>query len=138
MSQPIGACAILFNPSGQVLVGKRKNSFMAGYYGLPGGHIELNERLLACIQREVTEETGLVINNFQQVGVIRENVGEIDFIHFVFAVTNVNQVPILGEPEKCEGWVWADPAQLTGQIVPAHEIAIKMYQDKINLVDVVG
>jgi ADP-ribose pyrophosphatase YjhB (NUDIX family) len=42
--QPIGTCAIITNSQNQVLLGKRKNSYKAGMYGLPGGRIELNKR----------------------------------------------------------------------------------------------
>lgn len=71
--QSIGVCAILFNTAGEVLAGKRKNSYKAGLYGLPGGRVEVNEPLVAAIKREVWEETGLNFdeNSFTYVGVIR-------------------------------------------------------------------
>lgn len=134
--QPIGACAILLNTHNQVLLGKRKNSYQAGMFGLPGGRIELNEPIEAAINREVEEETGLALNNLAYVGVIRANQGEYDFIHFVFAARVSDQQPSLCEPDKCEGWEWLDPTQLDDSVLPGHKAAIEMYLNQKQITDI--
>ena len=78
--QPIGTCAVITNSQKQALLGKRKNSYKAGMYGLPGGRIELNEPITTAIAREVEEETGIKNLSFTFVGVDRENQGTYDFI----------------------------------------------------------
>ena len=128
-SQPIGVCALLFNPDGEILLGKRKNSYKAGFYGLPGGRIELNEPIEIAIKREVEEETGLKLNKLEYLGVVRENQGDYDFIHFIYVVKNISMQPILCEPEKCESWIWLDKKKLKDNILPGHRAAIKMYYD---------
>jgi ADP-ribose pyrophosphatase YjhB (NUDIX family) len=132
--QPIGACVIILNSEGKILLGKRKNSYKAGYYGLPGGRIEINEPLDAAIQREVQEETGLVLNNCEYVGVVRENQGDYDFIHFIYVAKNVDQVPQLIEPDKCEGWEWLDQSS-TAQILPGHQAALNLYFQQLKIAD---
>lgn len=132
--QPIRACVLILNSQGQVLLGKRKNSYKAGYYGLPGGRIDVNEPIATAIQREVKEETGLVLTDFEYVGVVRENQGDYDFIHFIYVVKNVAQEPQLMEPDKCEGWEWLD--EFSGNnILPGHKAALDLYTQKLTIAD---
>lgn len=135
--QPIGTCAIITNSQNQVLLGKRKNSYKAGLYGLPGGRIELNEPIATAIIREVEEETGIKELSFTFVGVVRENQGTYDFIHFVFSAQISNQEPMLYEPDKCEGWEWIDITSDMSQVLPGHKAGIEMYKNNKHLADVV-
>jgi len=41
----------------KVLLGKRKGSHGEGYWAFPGGHIEYNETIDSCVNREIKEET---------------------------------------------------------------------------------
>ncbi len=136
-SQSIGVCAVLFNTAGEVLVGKRKNSYKAGSYGLPGGRVEVNEPLVAAIVREVQEETGLTFteSSFKYCGVIRENQGTYDFIHFVFKVDHVDSEPQLCEPDKCEGWEWKYKEEMRGQLLPGHLAALELLSTGQTLSD---
>lgn len=44
----------------KILLTRRRNtSYMDGWYSLPGGHMEENETLQECGERELKEETGL-------------------------------------------------------------------------------
>lgn len=135
--QAIGTCALLVNNKGQFLLGKRKNSYKAGFYGLPGGRIELNEPIMTAIKREVKEETGLEIKNLEYVGVVRENLGDFDFIHFVYVAKNVTQQPKLSEPEKCEGWTWLSLKEIDDTILPGHRAAISMFVENNLIADII-
>ncbi len=135
--QPIGTCAIITNSKNQILLGKRKNSYKAGLYGLPGGRIELNEPITAAIAREVKEETEINGLDFSFIGVVRENQGKYDFIHFVFSAQVTNQEPMLCEPDKCEGWEWIDIASDLTQVLPGHKAGIEMYKNNEYLADLV-
>jgi len=135
--QPIGTCAVIINSQKQVLLGKRKNSYKAGLYGLPGGRIELNEPIATAIAREVDEEIGIKYLSFTFVGVVRENQETYDFIHFVFSAQISNQEPMLCEPDKCEGWVWVDMASDLTKVLPGHKAGIEMYKTNDYLTDLV-
>ncbi len=132
--QPIGTCAVIANRRGHILLGKRKNSYKAGTFGLPGGRIELNEPISDAIAREVFEETGMKNIELNFTGVVRENQGSYDFIHFVFTAENVKQEPELCEPDKCEGWQWLEKDDLK-QVLPGHAAAINLVLDKSVLAD---
>ena len=134
-SQHIGTCALLVNADGLVLLGKRKNSYKSGYYGLPGGRVEVGESLESAIKREILEETGIKVDSCRYVGVVRETQDGYDFIHFVYVVKNVDDQPKLMEPEKCEGWNWAELDDL-GKILPGHKAAVEMYLGNQKLIDV--
>lgn len=133
--QPLGVCALLFNSEGKLLLGKRKNSYGAGHYGVPGGRVEVNEPLEAAVQREVQEETALQLENPLFVGVIRENQGSYDFIHLVFAFFEVNEPPILCEPDKSEAWEWFSLKHLPEPILPGHQAGLELYREKRLLED---
>jgi 8-oxo-dGTP diphosphatase len=136
-SQPIGTCAILINAKKQILLGKRKNSYKAGMYGLPGGRIKPNEPLLSAIVREVREETGIENPEFSFVGVVRENQGAYDFIHFVYTAGVGMQEPRLCEPDKCESWEWVDLSSDLSQVLSGHKTGIELYRKGEYLADLV-
>jgi 8-oxo-dGTP diphosphatase len=133
--QPIGACAIILNSAGQILLGKRKNGYKAGEYGLPGGHVGANELVEQAIAREVLEETGLSGLTFAFLGLVRENQGKYDFIHFVYLAKIENLSPQLMEPDKCEGWEWFDQNNTFENVLRGHYAAIKLFLDKKTLAD---
>lgn len=54
----IGAGALIFNQQQQILVIREKLAMSPGFK-LPGGHIELGEKISEAIVREVFEETGI-------------------------------------------------------------------------------
>jgi ADP-ribose pyrophosphatase YjhB (NUDIX family) len=57
----VGIGAVVFSADGRVLLVKRKHEPLAGQWSLPGGMLELGESLEAGVEREILEETGLVV-----------------------------------------------------------------------------
>lgn len=136
--EPIGACALLFNSDTAVLLGERKNAYKAGTLGLPGGHVEPDETVLACIIREVLEETGIQLTQdaLTYQGVVREKQEHGTYIHFVFSASVGAAVPQLCEPDKCAGWEWyklntLDPKK----VLPGHWGALNVFREKKPLID---
>ncbi len=132
--QNFGVCVIVVNSQGKILIGKRKNSYRAGYYGLPGGRVEENETLLAAAQRELYEETEMNAPDLKYVGVVRERQEEYDFIHFVYILENCDQKPQLCEPDKCEGWKWVT-TDTTLQVLPGHRAGLVLWLNHQPLAD---
>lgn len=52
----------------ELLLIKRKNDPFKGKWALPGGFVDENEDLADAAKRELQEETGLILDNLQQLG----------------------------------------------------------------------
>ena len=61
-----GACAVIFNDLGEILLERRSDN---GFWGMPGGVVEIGESVEHAIVREVMEETGLEVGVTRLVGI---------------------------------------------------------------------
>lgn len=138
MNSQIGVCIILKNNS-YVVLGKRRNSYQSGTYGLPGGRLAGKESLFAAAKRELFEETGLNAHSVEYLGVIREwqEDKQWNFIHFIFICKEFAGSVEVKEPEKCEGWDWYSLDNLPLPLLPGHKAAIEMFGDKAKVKDVI-
>lgn len=70
------ARAIVRNEDGQyaVMYAQKYN-----LYSLPGGGIEEGEAVLTALRREVYEETGCICEEIQELGIVTENRGALDY-----------------------------------------------------------
>lgn len=132
LEEQIGACVIVINRENRILLGKRKNAFRAGKYGLPGGRLNKGEKLLECVARELKEETNLHGKEFEFVGVTKEFQVEhnFNFIQFVYTCRVYDGNLTNTEPEKCEGWEWYSINNLPSNLLEGHKWAIDMYVKK--------
>ena len=100
----VGVQGIVLDASGQkALLGKRKNCFGAGTWGLPGGHMEFGESFESAIAREILEETGLAATHIKILGVF--NTPALPYSHHVqigCVITSYEGTPQIMEPDKCE------------------------------------
>lgn len=65
MKRPKVGIGVLIIDGSRILLGKRKSAHGEEYWAPPGGHLEFGESWEACAQREVLEETGLMIIDAQ-------------------------------------------------------------------------
>ena len=54
----VSASGIIYDRFGRVLLQKRTD---IGWWGLPGGRLEIGENLTDCVEREVLEETNITV-----------------------------------------------------------------------------
>lgn len=126
--QPIGVGVIVFDKTKRsILLGKRKNAYLAGWYGMPGGRLETKESLIACGKRELMEETGIEAVSLSYLGVIRELQDGYNFIHFAFVCNDYRGEAYAQEPEKCELWEWYPIDALPTNILPGHRAALEIF-----------
>lgn len=104
--------------NGRVLLGKRKNSHGAGQYAFPGGHFEYMESFEDCVNRELSEECGIQVENikFQLIANIKDYAPK-HYVQISFTADWKSGEPKTLEPEKCEGWDWYDPKHLPENIM---------------------
>jgi len=82
----VGVAAAVFNDAGEVLLVKRARPPRQGHWGLPGGLLDLGERLADGARREIMEECGIeveisgLITAFEPI--MRDDDGRVEY-HFV-------------------------------------------------------
>ena len=125
------ACDIFVLKEGKLLLGIRKNSYGAGNWGLPGGHLEWGEKLAECAIRELKEETGIEAENLE-LATVTDEARDIDhYVHFGFLLDNFEGEAQLIEPEKCEKWEFFDLNNLPENLFWPHKKLIENIKQQI-------
>lgn len=135
----VGANVLAVSDGKLLLLGKRKSVYGDGTWGLPGGHLELGESMLAAAARELKEETGLVAKKISFISLAnnpRENQGNRHYIQLGFLAEGIEGEPKNLEPDRCEEWRWFDLNKLPEPIFHGHRKLIQLYQEgKTNFSD---
>jgi len=61
MTPTVAVAAIVYDPTGRVLLVRRGKPPAEGLWSIPGGRLEPAETLAQAVAREVREETGLIV-----------------------------------------------------------------------------
>ncbi len=111
---PVQACvgAVVLDDAGRLLLVRRRNAPGRGLWSVPGGRVEPGESLAEAVEREVHEETGLVVRAGEQVGRITiPGDGVVyDVVDLVCTVTGVPAEPVPGD--DADAVTFADAADL--------------------------
>jgi len=128
------AGALIFNRQGKLFL--MKSHKWRNNYVLPGGHIELGEKIDDALKREIKEETGLDIYDIRFLW-FQEFIFDKAFWkkkHFIFldfvCKTNSSKVKLNSEAQE-HIWVWPQQA-LDLPTEPYTKKTIKEYLKKFN------
>lgn len=124
--------ALVFNPEGKVFL--MKSYKWRGKYVMPGGHIELGEKMEEALKREIKEETGLDIYDIEFI-YFQEFIFDKAFWkkrHFIFldfaCKTKSTKVELDSEGQE---YVWVSLKEaLKLPVEPYTRRAIKEYMKK--------
>ena len=125
------ACDLLIISENRILLGKRKNCFGEGLYGLPGGHLEWGEKLIDAAKRELKEETGVRGVELELITILDVLREDDHYINFGFLVKKYKGKIKLTEPQKCEGWEYFELSSLPENIFPPHQKHLDTYLKKV-------
>ena len=86
-SHPLPSCHALVRNGDQILLVERGRPPFQGYYGLPGGGMELGETVEEAVVREVAEETGLRVEISRFLGyanaIERDEAGRVRYHYLI-------------------------------------------------------
>jgi len=114
----VGVATAVFNNAGEVLLVKRGRPPRQGQWGLPGGLLDLGERLVDGARREVREECGVevdirdLITAFEPIQ--RDEDGRVEYHYVVidFWAAHVSGVASAHDDADAVAWVaesaWVD------------------------------
>lgn len=114
--------AVIVGDGGRILLGTRRGPRGGGQLAMPGGAIDHGETILAAVEREVFEETGLIVKSLPYSKVqpelfVIDHVGETDHFVTLFVEARVVGGTLQNrEPERCDGWEWLTFAQLAARV----------------------
>jgi len=129
----VGVAAAVFNVDGQVLLVQRGRPPRQGQWGLPGGLLDLGERLVDGVQREIREECGIeiavvdLVAAFEPIHWDAEGVVEYHYVVLDYWAHHVHGVPIA--QDDAAAVAWADAAALESYHLTAemHDVIAKAY-----------
>jgi nucleoside triphosphatase len=126
---------LIFDPEGRLLL--IRSHKWKDQYSVPGGHIELGERIEDALQREIKEETGLDIFDLKFIA-FQEFIYDDAFWkkkHFIFfdyyCKTRMSEVTL---NEEAQDYIWAELDTLFElPLEPYTKIAIERYLEKFSI-----
>lgn len=120
----------------KVLLGTRLQGRASGTWGFPGGHVEVGERLAAAAARELQEETGLIADALEFIGMANYPEQENHWVHINFLVIKWHGELENREPEVCGEWKWFPLDALPENMTPFHAYIMPMYRKHKMFVEV--
>jgi len=109
-NRPVIGVGVLVWREKQILLGERIINNQMVCWQFPGGHLENDESVIVCAQREVSEETGLQIKNLRHLGFTDKpfSAGDKKYITLLVSCDYSSGEAQALEPGKCVGWKWFD------------------------------
>ena len=106
--------SIFMESDGRILLLKRlPNKSQGGKWGLPAGKVDPGEDISTAIQREIKEETGLLVSQkeFAHWGEFYVRYPDYDFVYHVFHI-NFKEKPLVKiKTDEHDNYQWEIPAR---------------------------
>jgi 8-oxo-dGTP diphosphatase len=114
--------AVIANDQGQILIDRRRQEgAMGGLWEFPGGKIERNETVEECIQREIKEELGIVVEVGEHIITIDHTYSHIRVTLTVHHCRLIQGIP---QPIECDEVRWVSVDELESFAFPEANIQI--------------
>ena len=127
---------VMVMKDGKVLLGKRKGSHGAGEYAWPGGHMEYMESFVDCAKREVSEETGIEIDNIRFLRLYNlKDYAPKHYADIGLVADWKSGEPQILEPDRIESWGWYNMDNLPEPLFSTLPSYIEAYKTGRNFWD---
>jgi 8-oxo-dGTP pyrophosphatase MutT (NUDIX family) len=128
----VGSLVIMKDEKGRILLQQRKHPY--GFWGLPGGLMELGESTEETARREVWEETGLVLGNLKMIDVVSgadnfikaPNGDEFYMVTVVYETSEISGELRIDQQESLD-FRYFQTSELPEQIVKSHRRILENY-----------
>jgi 8-oxo-dGTP diphosphatase len=109
----------LFDDERVLLLRRRNTGFADGWYSVPAGHLDGDERVVDATVREAGEEIGVTIDpeQLRVVGVMHRRAPD-ERIDFFLTADAWQREVVNAEPEKCDDLSWFRLDRLPPNVVP--------------------
>ncbi len=126
--------AVLLDGDRLLLVRRAGSGYRDGLLGLPAGHVDGGEDVVAALARELREELLIDIDRAScRLAVLLHRAPETsddrEYLDLVFTVGRWAGVPAIGEPAKCSELVWADLDRLPVDVIDYVAAALRAWAD---------
>ncbi len=101
-----------------------------GSWTMPGGKLHFGEGLIEAAKREVSEETGLTVNELEVISVTNDIAKDAHFVTIGFLCDKVEDEPKVMEPDEITEWKFFNLDDLPKPIFFPSEKIIKNYLAK--------
>jgi len=128
MSKPLSVAIAAVIRDGEILLIKRERGDYTGYWGLPGGKVELEEHVSEAAEREIEEECDLETEFVDYIGTVSEHLVEEEFEnHFILHVCELEPEEKKASGTEEEGVVdWFEFDELENiEIIPSDRAIIE-------------
>lgn len=129
----VGVGAFIINENNQLLLQKRAVPAEKDHWCIPGGRLEMFEKLENAVIRETKEETDLDIEVIKMIGVCDHIIKE-ESAHWVatsFLCKIKSGVPKIMEPDKASDLRWFDLDKLPEKLTITTKKALSDYNKNI-------
>lgn len=124
-------CEVFLIKNDQILLGKRKNCYGEGAWGLPGGHLEYGESLIECAKRELKEELAIDGLELKLISAV-DNIDERGhYLHMSFLLQQFSGEIQNNEPHFCDGWQFFSLNMLPENVFKPHKKILSNYLNNI-------
>lgn len=133
---PLPAVGALIVNGSRILLIKRAFEPSAGKWSIPGGAVELGERVEEAVRREVREEVGIEIEDVELLGIydsiVRDSNGDVKYHYVIVEYLARARSPEVTPSGEVAGYAWVSLDELEKlEITPSLRETLRRYREKI-------
>ena len=133
---------VMLKRGNKILLGKRHldkieedlpvlENMLVETWTMPGGKLELNEKLFDCAKRETFEETGIKVLDAKLFSIGDASLNTGHYMTVGFVSENFEGEAYDKEPHKISGWDWFDLDSLPSPLFGLTKLMIENYKSGI-------